>query len=99
VRSLLELGANVNNRSLGKAALHQAANYDELEIMKLLLAAGADPNLPEEDAWRPLWVVRSREAAQILLDAGASTSAMDDIGYTAYEFHKDADIRALLRRR
>jgi len=99
VRSLLELGANVNNRSLGKAALHQAANYDELEIMKLLLAAGADPNLPEEDAWRPLWVVHSREAAQILLDAGASTSAMDDIGYTAYEFHKDADIRALLRRR
>lgn len=74
MRCLLELGAHVDNRSYGMAALHQATNYDELEIMKLLLSAGADPNLPGEDGLRPLWYAKSHDAAKILVDAGASST-------------------------
>ena len=69
---------------------------DELEIMRLLLKAGADPNAAEMDGWRPLWYVKSREASEILISAGASLSERDNLGGRACDQHDDSDIRGLV---
>ncbi len=97
VQVLIELGADANNHSFGYTALHQAANYDNLKIMELLLRAGADPNAAEDDGqWRPLWRAKSREAVQLLIDNGADLNLEDEFSHTAFSFHKDADFRDLL---
>ncbi len=88
-KGLLELGADVQTNNFGFTALHQAANYDQLEMMRLLLAAGADPNQINEDIgqYRPLCYVRSREAALILLDAGADPTDINEFHQSAVMFH------------
>ena len=100
VRCLIELSANVNMHNFGQTALHVAANYDEIEIMQLLLAAGADPNAAEEDGgWRPLWLVKSREAAKALIEGGPNLKDRDDFGTQACDHQTDLDIRELLTTR
>ncbi|HIA52845.1 MAG TPA: hypothetical protein EYN91_12280 [Candidatus Melainabacteria bacterium] len=94
VERLIALGANVNNLGGGVGtALNAATNCDELEIMKVLLDAGADPNLPVEDGWRSLWYLRSREAAEILVNGGARLDLQDDFGGTAIHHQSDDEIR------
>lgn len=56
VRRLLELGADVNARGtfggprhgVGTTALHHAAESGHLEVLEVLLAAGADPTVKDE---------------------------------------------------
>ncbi len=80
--------APVDERSAdGFTALHLAAFFGRLEVARLLLARGADPN-----AWatgglhvRPLHsaVAGGHEAlAALLVDAGADVNAAQDGGYT-----------------
>lgn len=88
---LVELGADVNQDNWGRTALHEATNYDNLEMMALLLQKGADANAAEEDGWRPLWSVRSEAAARLLIDAGADIQAKDDFGQNALEFHRNSE--------
>ncbi|MBS1999344.1 MAG: ankyrin repeat domain-containing protein, partial [Cyanobacteria bacterium SZAS LIN-2] len=99
VRCLIGLGANVNNQRFGLTALQQATNYDHLEIMKILLEAGANPNAAENDVgeWMPLWWAKSREAAQILIDGGASLVLCDAFGKNAYLHHSTAEFRDILK--
>lgn len=42
VKKLIELGEDVNQKSLGMAPLHYAARYNRVEIVELLLANGAN---------------------------------------------------------
>lgn len=42
VKKLIELGEDVNQKSLGMAPLHYAARYNRAEIVELLLANGAN---------------------------------------------------------
>ncbi len=88
---IVAIGADVNQHSLGRTALHEATNYDNLEMMALLLQKGADANAAEEDGWRPLWSVRSEAAARLLIDAGADIHAKDDFGQSAVEFHNNSE--------
>ena len=58
-----------------------AARRNDLDMVKLLLAHGADPNLPEEGAPRghALWLAvyhRQREMARVLVAHGADPNAM-----------------------
>ena len=58
-----------------------AASRDDLEMVKLLLDHGADPNLPEEGAPRghALWDAvyhERREMARVLVEHGADPNAM-----------------------
>ncbi len=87
----------------GGGLLHLAMDFDELEIAELLLAHGADPNLPADRDARgfgghtPLFnaVVsqaartrRSDRPVRLLLDAGADPDIRADIR-KAIRFHDD----------
>jgi len=45
VRRLIELGEDVNQKSLGMRPTHFAARYNKVEILELLVANGADLSL------------------------------------------------------
>lgn len=42
VKKLIELGEDVNQKSLGKAPIHYAARYNKAEVLKVLIDNGAD---------------------------------------------------------
>lgn len=55
VNKLIDSGINVNARcSAGTAPLHVAIMYNRIDIVKALLEAGADPNMPGNEKY-PGW--------------------------------------------
>ena len=42
VKKLIELGEDVNQKSLGRAPIHYAARYNRAEVLKVLIENGAD---------------------------------------------------------
>ena len=42
VKKLIELGEDVNQKSLGRAPIHYAARYNKVEVLKVLIENGAD---------------------------------------------------------
>jgi len=80
-----------------------AADRDDLEMVRLLLQHGADPNLPEEGAPRggALWTAvyhRRREMARVLVEHGADPNAMvESSGTPIGHARKDPELLALLR--
>jgi ankyrin repeat protein len=44
VKKMIELGEDINQKSLGKTPAIYAARYNKVEILKLLIANGADLN-------------------------------------------------------
>jgi ankyrin repeat protein len=70
--------------------LSAAARRNDIEMVRLLLAKGADPNLPEEAAPRgsALWIAvyqRQLEMAKLLLEHGANPNASTDSGGSVME--------------
>lgn len=65
-------GAEVDARRDGRTALHQAAFMDDVELVRALLGAGADPEARDDThRTRPLeWArwARAREAEQVLAE-------------------------------
>jgi len=80
-----------------------AADRDDLDMVRLLLQHGADPNLPEEGAPRghALWLAvynRRREMARVLVEHGADPNAMvESSGTPMMHALKDPELYALLR--
>ena len=80
-----------------------AADRDDLEMVRLLLQHGSDPNLPEEGAPRghALWTAvyhRRREMARVLVEHGADPNAMvESSGTPIGHARKDPELLALLR--
>jgi len=69
----------------GRSALHFAVALGNLEITKLLLAYGADPNLGDKDQYTPLHMAAGYlhvPLVQLLLDAGADPEYTDTAGRT-----------------
>jgi ankyrin repeat protein len=90
--------------SCGKRPLSAAAERGHAAIVERLLAAGADPNLPEGDACPrgyALWAAvhfGHREIAARLLAAGADPNADVDSSGTPTETAQNEELRALLER-
>lgn len=87
LRAALEAGASAEARAGdGSRLLAVAARRGRLEMAKILLAFGANPNADSPDELAPLsWAVLDggRELTAALLEAGADPSAMDRMGGTA----------------
>jgi uncharacterized protein len=89
VRALLTSDrASVDDRGPGGyTALHFAATFGQLEMARLLLGLGADPNAVSLNAARrtPLHsavAARHRDTASLLLALGGSPNAVDHGGWT-----------------
>lgn len=71
---LLSAGANPHLQNSGGTAIHSAVCSNKIEVVRLLLEAGADINAQDGDKWTCLWWVRSLEMAAFLLNHGADPS-------------------------
>lgn len=87
---------------LGETALHKAAYNGHLDVLRVLLGAGADPHVAQLDKNTPLHYAAAQghaKVAAMLLDAGADVDAMSNNGTplhdAAHRGHIDA-IRVLL---
>jgi len=87
VKSAINRGWNVNTRaSAGITALHMAAWYGNVELVKLLLRNNASVNVKNIDGETPLHGAckieeGNPEVVRLLLDAGAKVDARDNDGY------------------
>ncbi len=67
-------------RRAGSELLGDAAGRDDLSAAKKLIAAGADPNLPDRRS--PLHRAKSKGMVKLLIKAGAKTENVDEGGQT-----------------
>ena len=97
VRALLAMGAPVDTTSTGDTALHAAAGADHIDVVRLLLESGADPNAEDVDGDTPLMCATSLECVETLLEAGASVHATDIVSADVLQHHSDPEILDRLR--
>jgi ankyrin repeat protein len=87
VRALLDQGVDVNakNSILGDTALIKAAEYDHADVLRLLLARGADINAQGfyGTALTASAQLGHAEIVRILIDKGANVNKGDNKGKTA----------------
>jgi ankyrin repeat protein len=89
VRLLLDRGANVSTAATNPMrvqALHAAAASRSVEIVTMLLEAGADPNARQHVGYTPLMGAAaggSSEMVDLLLQHGADASAVSEDGKRA----------------
>ena len=85
VSRLLDKGADINARDTGRffrsdTALHHAARRNDVELAKLLVGRGADPNVQGSTGYTPLHVAAGLGREKMvawLLRHGANPSAVD----------------------
>lgn len=89
VRALIAAGADVNaaaKNGLKVQALHAAVAGRNLDIVKAVLDAGADPNAPQQAGFRPIHEAgtnANRKLAELLLASGADPALASDDGKNA----------------
>jgi len=105
-RLLIERGSDVHavSPSFGNVMpLHSAAAAPSVEIVRLLLDAGADPSARQSGGFTPLQAAAQHgdaEMARALLEHGADPAAASDDGRTALSIAEEKghdDVAALLR--
>ncbi|XP_027354497.1 E3 ubiquitin-protein ligase KEG-like [Abrus precatorius] len=100
VQILLAAGADpyAQDSQRGWTALHIAVMTDDVELVKVILAAGVDVNIRNAHNSIPLHIALARGAkscVQLLLSVGANCSLQDDDGNTS--FHIAADTAKRIR--
>jgi ankyrin repeat protein len=66
VKKLISLGEDVNQKSLGKTPAIFAARYNKAEILKLLIANGADLNIKSDGGFTISEIAQSANANEAL---------------------------------
>jgi ankyrin repeat protein len=108
VEALLQAGADVNQQSreaMKVSALHSSAAARRPDIVEMLLAGGADPNLRAEGGvtvFHAAGATGQIEVGEMLLNRGGDINATDSSGKTPLAYagaaKKDAMVRWLLAR-
>jgi ankyrin repeat protein len=102
VSLLLKLGANPNvgDNVYGDAPLHTAASYGRVDIARILLDGGADPNFQNHRNETPLHKAVEKESVtlvQLLVERGADVNIRDISKQSPWELVQDSpELRALL---
>eukprot|EP00808_Paulinella_micropora_P026565 g25625.t1 len=84
---------------VGNTALSRACRRGHAEVVRLLLAAGANPDLCNSKLQYPMHFAafqQHKEVVRVLLDGGASTYVLDRKGRTPAEDTRCPDIRAAI---
>lgn len=88
VKKVIARGIDVNapDPGLGRTALHFAARHDSVELIQILLDAGADVNASNNWGDTPLHIaaaeIKSPSVVLKLIEAGADVNAKSSLGYT-----------------
>jgi ankyrin repeat protein len=109
--ALVERGADVDARGRGwmtGTPLHSAASARHVDVARMLLASGADPNARQSGGWTPLHAAArngSLELVDLLLEHGADPSTTNDDGAGVVSLAEEsgrpgvvARVRSALRR-
>ena len=95
VKALIAAGADVNaaaKNALKVQALHAAVAGRNLEIVKAVLEAGADPNAQQQAGFRPIHEAgtnANRALAELLIAHGADPSLPNDDGKNAIDLARE----------
>jgi hypothetical protein len=103
VREYLAKGVNANTQERGDTALHIAVSRNNIEMVRVLLDAGANPNIRDEGKNTALLMLNEEctvEMIKLLLDAGAKVNVKDEEGMRplmiAAEFESSEVLQVLL---
>ena len=105
VRTLIGAGANIHaaaTNSFKVQAIHAAVASKNIDIVRAVLEAGADPNAAQQQGFRPIHEAGSsgnRELAELLMKYGADPTLKNDTGKTAIDIAREkgyADFAAWL---
>ena len=94
VSALLDSGVDVNGKtSTGSYALNNAAVENEMEVIKILLERGANPNVQNSQGDTPLicatkYAGGKATTVKILVEADTDQAIKDDDGKTALDYAK-----------
>lgn len=77
---------NVGDASLGRTPLHWASLGGNLEMVKYLIAAGAQIQALDNDRQTPLHMASTPEVSTLLVERGADVNAKDTYGRTPLHY-------------
>jgi ankyrin repeat protein len=92
VKELIQRGVNIDSKDKdGLTPLHHAVASDNLELLRLLIAGGADVNVRENNSWNTPLLINAVlgehwEALKVLLEKGADLNAKDNWNRTTLHF-------------
>lgn len=112
VRQAITDGIKIESQNeAGQTALHEAAIWEEAEIVEFLIRSGADVNIRNKNGQTPLMSAAScayqdnteaEECMQVLLQHGADATAIDDEGRNALDhlrqYYRNPKMETLLKK-